>query len=96
MGSGGITPPFLTSALDGGEWSASRPGLLTLRDRVPGTRWIRGWVGPRWTLRRREKSYSCLESNPGRPARSPSLYLLSYPGCCPLITIDGLMYLRES
>jgi hypothetical protein len=25
-GSGGIAPPFLTSALDGGEWSASRPG----------------------------------------------------------------------
>jgi hypothetical protein len=25
-GSGGITPPFLTSALDGSEWSASCPG----------------------------------------------------------------------
>jgi hypothetical protein len=25
-GSGGIAPPFLTSTLDGGEWSASRPG----------------------------------------------------------------------
>jgi hypothetical protein len=25
-GSGGIAPPFLISALDGGEWSASRPG----------------------------------------------------------------------
>jgi hypothetical protein len=24
-GSGGIAPPFLTSTLDGGEWSASRP-----------------------------------------------------------------------
>jgi hypothetical protein len=23
---GGIAPPFLTSALDGGEWSALRPG----------------------------------------------------------------------
>jgi hypothetical protein len=29
MGTGGITLPFLTSALDGGEWSASRPGRLT-------------------------------------------------------------------
>jgi hypothetical protein len=24
-GTGGIAPPFLTSALDGGDWSASRP-----------------------------------------------------------------------
>jgi hypothetical protein len=28
---------FLTSALDGGEWSASRPGLFTPRERDPGT-----------------------------------------------------------
>jgi hypothetical protein len=33
-----------------------------------------------WTLRRREKSYPCRESNPGCPARSPSLYGLSYSG----------------
>jgi hypothetical protein len=37
---------FLTSALDGGEWSASRPGRLTPRERAPGTYWIGGWVGP--------------------------------------------------
>jgi hypothetical protein len=36
----------LTSALDGGEWSASRPGRFTPRERAPGTHWIRGWVGP--------------------------------------------------
>jgi hypothetical protein len=28
-GSGGIAPSFLTSALDGGEWSLSRPGRFT-------------------------------------------------------------------
>jgi hypothetical protein len=28
-GSGDITPLFLTSALEGGEWSASRPGRFT-------------------------------------------------------------------
>jgi hypothetical protein len=33
---------FLTMALVGGEWSASRPGRFT-----PGTHWIGGWVGPR-------------------------------------------------
>jgi hypothetical protein len=34
-GSGGIASPFLTSAVDGGEWSASRPGRFT-----PGTHCI--------------------------------------------------------
>jgi hypothetical protein len=36
----------LTSALDGGVWSASRPGRFTPRARFPGTHWIGGWVGP--------------------------------------------------
>jgi hypothetical protein len=37
---------FLTSALAGGEWSASRPGRLIPGERAPGTHWI-GWVDPR-------------------------------------------------
>jgi hypothetical protein len=40
----------LTSALDGGEWSASRPGRFTPRERAPGSHWIGGWVGPRAVL----------------------------------------------
>jgi hypothetical protein len=32
----------LTSALFGGEWSASLPGRFTARGRVPGTHWIGG------------------------------------------------------
>jgi hypothetical protein len=40
----------LASALDGGEWSASRPGRFTPRERAPGTHWIGGWVGPRAVL----------------------------------------------
>jgi hypothetical protein len=40
----------LTSALDGGEWLASRPGRFTPRERAPGTHWIGGWVGPRAIL----------------------------------------------
>jgi hypothetical protein len=36
---GGVDPPFLTSALVGGEWSTSRPGRFT-----PGTHWIGGSV----------------------------------------------------
>jgi len=40
----------LTSALDGGEWSASRLGRFIPRERPSGTNWIRGWVGPRAVL----------------------------------------------
>jgi hypothetical protein len=38
---------FLTSALDGDEWLASRLGRFNPRERAPGTRWMGGWVGPR-------------------------------------------------
>jgi hypothetical protein len=40
----------LTSALDGGKWSALRPGRFTSRERAPDTHWIGGWVGPRAVL----------------------------------------------
>jgi hypothetical protein len=33
-----------TSALDGGEWLASRPGRFTARERAPGTHWIGGYL----------------------------------------------------
>jgi hypothetical protein len=33
----GIAPPFLTSALDRGEWKASRPGRFTPGGRAPVT-----------------------------------------------------------
>jgi hypothetical protein len=35
---------YLTSALDGGEWSASYPGHFTPRERAPGTHWLGGWA----------------------------------------------------
>jgi len=37
----------LTSALDGDEWSDSRHGRFTPKERSPGTHWIGGWVVPR-------------------------------------------------
>jgi hypothetical protein len=49
-GSGGIAPPFLTSALDGGDWSASRLGRFTR-----GVHRIGGLVGPRTSLNAVEK-----------------------------------------
>jgi len=41
---------FLTSPLDGVEWSASRTNSFTPRKRDPCTHWIGGWVGPRHGL----------------------------------------------
>jgi hypothetical protein len=35
--------PSLTSALDESEWSASRPGRFTPRERAPGSHWIGSW-----------------------------------------------------
>jgi hypothetical protein len=47
QGSVGIAPPFFTSALVGGEWSASRPGSFTPWEIVSSARWIRRQVGHR-------------------------------------------------
>jgi hypothetical protein len=51
----------LTSALDGGEWSASRPGRFTPRERAPGGN-------------EESKSHHCLsrQLNPSRPTRTPA------------------------
>jgi hypothetical protein len=46
---------FLTSALAGSEWSASRPGRFTPEERAPGTYWIGGWVDPKAGLHDVEK-----------------------------------------
>jgi hypothetical protein len=64
----------LTSALDGGEWSASRPGRFTPRERAPGTHWIGGWVGPRAVLDavvKRKIPIPHRESNPRTPIIQP-------------------------
>jgi len=47
---GGIAPRILDLALDGGDWSDSRPGRFTPTERDPGTHWIGGWVDPRACL----------------------------------------------
>jgi hypothetical protein len=62
LGSGGIAP---------------RLGRFTPGERAPVTPLTGGWMGP-WTgpdaVDKRKISCPCLESYPGRPVRSPSLY----------------------
>jgi hypothetical protein len=55
MGNGGLAPPFLTLALDGCEWSVSRPGCFIPREIAAGTHWVGGWVGPRTGMNAVEK-----------------------------------------
>jgi len=58
-------------ALDGGEWSASRPSRFTSRERVASTHWIGGWVGPRAGLDAvSKKIIPRRESNPYHPVAS--------------------------
>ena len=67
----------MTAALEGGEWSAARPGhtLPPGEDPVPILQEA-GWApGPVWTD---VKSRPHRDSIPGRPARSQSLYQLGY------------------
>jgi hypothetical protein len=65
---------YLTSALDGSEWPASRPGRFTPRERAPGTHWIGGWVGPRavlYAVVERKIPSPRRESNPRTPIFQP-------------------------
>jgi hypothetical protein len=81
LGSGSITPPFSTSTLDGGEWSASRSFRFNPRELTHGSHCIGNWLAPEpaWTTRRRKKSCSCqVYLRP--PTFSSWLYRLSYPG----------------
>jgi hypothetical protein len=74
-GGGGIASYSTTSALDGGEWSASRPGgAFTPGERTPSTHCTGGWVDPRACLDtedRRKILYPCRGSNPDRPVVQP-------------------------
>jgi hypothetical protein len=67
----------MTSALDGGEWSASRPCRFNPGEGVAGTHWIRDWVGPGAGL---------VKPGPS----SPSLYRLSYSDSQPIGNVVNL------
>jgi len=64
---------FLTLALDGGKWSASRPGRFNFRKNPTRTYWIESSVHPRAGLDavpKRRDPCPCRESKSGRPACS--------------------------
>jgi hypothetical protein len=65
---------LLTSALDGCEWSASRPGHYTPREKASDTHWIGGGVDPRAGLDavvERKIPNPRRESNPRTPIIHP-------------------------
>ena len=70
----------MTSALRWGGWSAPHPGRLTppRKTRYPLYRRLGGPQGPVWTGA--ENLAPTGIRSPDRPARSESLYRLSYPG----------------
>jgi hypothetical protein len=72
---------FLTSAGDGGEWSASCLGHFTAWGRASGIYWAGRWVGPRGGLDKMAKR-----------KKIPTTYWKLNPGCpvCSLVTILGL------
>jgi hypothetical protein len=77
------THVFLTLALVGGEWMASRSGHFTPGERVPGTYWIGGLVGTKASIDNVEnrKILTLLELRPlSCPAHSQSL--LHYLSSC--------------
>jgi hypothetical protein len=92
MGSGGIPNVFLTSELDGSDFTL-RP--LYLRKRVPGTHWIGGWVDSRADPKAvAKRNNPCRESSLGRPTRSlvtilTELSRLLCITCMCIIALDG-------
>jgi hypothetical protein len=84
---------FLTIAVVGGEWSASRPGRYTHGERgCPDTHWIVGWVGRRIGLAdvetRKILHLPGLEFRPhGRRTRTQSLYRHRQNGITTIINV---------
>jgi hypothetical protein len=73
---------FLTTALVGGEWSASRPCRFTPGERAPGTHWIGSCVGPRASLDYVEKrKFLALLGLEFRPLGRPADYAIPAPIC---------------
>jgi hypothetical protein len=69
-----ISTNSMTSSLNEGEWSDSRPGLFTPTEKAHGTHWIGGWVGRRAGLEavmKKKIPSPRRESNPRTPIIQP-------------------------
>jgi hypothetical protein len=76
-GEGKYSSSFLTLALDGVEWSASRPGCALDPGKEPPVPIGQeaGWFPELvWTQRLEEKSCFLCQGSPGRPVCSQTLY----------------------
>ena len=72
---------LLNSALHKGDWSASRSGSFIPGERVRGTHWIGGWMGPRASLdilEERKISCSLRSSNTGSSSQKISRQNISF------------------
>jgi hypothetical protein len=69
----------LTSVLVGDEWSISRPGRFSPRERAPFTHWIGGWVGPRAGLDDVEKRK--FLTLPGLEQKQTQIVSFTYVKC---------------
>jgi hypothetical protein len=70
---------FSASALDGGEWSASRPGRFAPGEITQNTHWIGGWVGPRAgpdAVAKRKVPVPAQKPNCGDTTRSPIIIIV--------------------
>jgi len=67
----------MTAELEGMSGQQYAPAALYPREKS-GTHFTRGWVGPRTVVNGGGKSRPYRDSIPDRPARSQSLYRLSY------------------
>jgi hypothetical protein len=78
-GSRGIALLMLDLGARRGGWSAPRPGRFTPEKYPVPSNYTGGWVGPRAGLDVCEKSHPTGIRSPDRPARSQSIYRLTYP-----------------
>jgi hypothetical protein len=84
-----------TSALEGGEWSAARPGhtLPPGKDLVPI---VQGLGGPQRRSGQAENLAPTRIRSPDRPARSQSLYRLNYPAHRKLKVLSHIYKMRAA
>jgi hypothetical protein len=57
-------PSFLTSELDGAEWSALPTIALPTEKRAPDTHWLGSWVGPKAVIEGEKSLASARNQTP--------------------------------